>query len=296
MRYFVGLILVLTLGVAGCSETTGSGGSGGDGGTGGGGAGGTETARATALASYCAATLECFGPEDEAFQNCEREGGSAWDAIEQAPDADRVACESAKSAFFACWVSSDCWTLRRLESTTETHYCIEEWTRAECACGLAQDSCTLAAQFCEQGDIGNVYECIDEPLCTPVYGPLPGWRRWGYVFCSNASQEECLDSIEWPVDDGPGFCKQVIDENRETQYFVWELVTFCEEDSDCGDGYTCDKLEEYGMLKGECTEGCIYECGFGTCPEGQSCVCVVYCGGCSPVVDACWDGMSCFCL
>lgn len=35
MRYFIGLVLVLALGVMGCSETTGDGGSGGDGGNGG---------------------------------------------------------------------------------------------------------------------------------------------------------------------------------------------------------------------------------------------------------------------
>jgi hypothetical protein len=40
MRFFIGLVLALALGVVGCSETSGTGGSAGDGGSGGGGSGG----------------------------------------------------------------------------------------------------------------------------------------------------------------------------------------------------------------------------------------------------------------
>ena len=135
----------------------------------------------------------------------------------------------------------------------------------------------------------DTYDCIDQPLCTPAS------QLGNYVDCSNMMQEECVEHVE-VLPDGPGFCKQVIDEEGSIAGYYWVLVAFCDEDADCPEGYECVRIPEFGMRKGECSERCIDECaGDEDCPHGQSCIVDIACGRCSPVANGCWDGMAAFC-
>jgi hypothetical protein len=135
-------------------------------------------------------------------------------------------------------------------------------------------------------NVDNVYDCIDESLCTPVVdGEV-------YSHCSSITEEECLSRLESPAD-GPGFCKQLRDGTS-----VWVSVTFCEEDVDCPEGHVCRWwATALGMRKGECGPACIDECERDAdCQEGQSCIGDIACGGYSVVTYfGTWDEMALFC-
>ena len=145
--------------------------------------------------------------------------------------------------------------------------------------------------ICDQADIENIYDCIDQPLCTPVLRSSSN-PYTDFVYCSDLSQEACYESLEAPVD-RPGFCYET------TGGDVYQLfVHFCEVDDDCDEGYECGYPdEEFGMLKGECSLACVVECREDAhCPEGESCVDGRYCGDCSAISTGyCWDILESHC-
>ena len=140
-----------------------------------------------------------------------------------------------------------------------------------CSAGEAGNLC---------GGIDDVYDCIDEPLCTPTLTPYN---------CLNVSQEECAKNLERPAD-CPGFCHEY-----DGLYF-WDCVIFCEESADCREGFECVLILDSLMRRGECSMACVDECQQDAdCPEGQSCIVDIACGGCSFIANVCWDEMAAYC-
>ena len=85
MRYLVGLLFVLALGVMGCSETTGTGGSGGNGAVGGGGSGGGGSGGqgGTGGMPGCESAADCDDKNECTTDMCDSESGSCENAAVQ---------------------------------------------------------------------------------------------------------------------------------------------------------------------------------------------------------------------
>ena len=173
MRYFVGLVLALALGVIGCSETAGTGGSGGidgDGGTGGlAGSGGSAGTGGTG-----GGVLDCTGVDD--FTGCMSGDVEGFCAAGECRVLD---CSAVGDETF-CWVpgeklpgvglcsGGDCLpACRVVEEGAACHRPEYPWEIGICAGGSCEAPCEIDADCTDYKDC-TADTCLSNGLCESV--------------------------------------------------------------------------------------------------------------------------------